>query len=84
MKTPPNDTAPPASGEPVQLRCVSSADRAEPKTTSRDRTLAQFDKQTILRMKREAMQIAVQFPSSPAEAWAVMGFVAELVNFVCK
>jgi hypothetical protein len=75
MKTPPNDTAPPASGEPVQLRCVSSADRAEPKG---------FDQQTIRRMKQEAMQIAVLLPSSRDEARAVMGFVADLLDFVCK
>ena len=75
MKNPTDDTAPPASGEPVQLRCLSSANRAEPKG---------FDQQTILRMKREAMQIAVLLPSSRDEARAVMGFVADLVNFVCK
>ena len=70
-----NGTAPPAKGEPVQLRCVSSADRAEPKG---------FDQQTIRRMKQEAMQIAVLLPSSRDEARAVMGFVADLVDFVCK
>jgi hypothetical protein len=30
------------------------------------------------------MQIAVLLPSSRDEARAVMGFVADLVNFVCK
>ena len=43
-----NDAAPPGTGEPVQLRCISS-DRAGP----------EFDRATIERMKREALQIAV-------------------------